>query len=74
MNCTIWHLAAAVPRASKAVPGPVTLGTSGAHGELKTHKMTTVWATTSKVNTKYNCDTFRFVLILLAQQRMSLVL
>lgn len=36
MNYTGWHLAAAVPRASKAVPGPVRVGTSGAHDKLKT--------------------------------------
>ena len=33
MNYSGWHLAAAVPRARRAVPGPVTVGTSGAHGE-----------------------------------------
>ncbi len=36
MNYSGWHLAAAYPRASKAVPGPVMVGTSGAHGKLKT--------------------------------------
>lgn len=35
MNYTGWHLAAAVPRASKAVPGPVRVGTSGAHDKLR---------------------------------------
>lgn len=33
MNYSGWHLAAAVPRARRAMPGPVTVGTSGAHGE-----------------------------------------
>lgn len=33
MNYSGWHLAAAVSRARRAVPGPVTVGTSGAHGE-----------------------------------------
>lgn len=36
MNYSGWHLAAAVPWARKATPGPVTAGTSGADGERKT--------------------------------------
>lgn len=36
MNYSGWHLAAAVPRASKAVPGLVMVCTSVAHGQLKT--------------------------------------
>lgn len=32
-----WHLAAAVPGASKAVPGSVGVGTSGPHDKLKTY-------------------------------------
>lgn len=52
MNYSRWHLAAAVPRASKAAPGPVTVCTSGAHGKPKTLETTAhplrVWATTSK--------------------------
>lgn len=52
MSYSGWHLAAAVRRAGKAPPGPVTVGTSGAHGELKMLSSTThpprVWATTSK--------------------------
>lgn len=36
MNYSGWHLAAAGPRVSKAVPGLVTVDTSGSHGELKT--------------------------------------
>lgn len=35
MNYSGWYLAAAGPRVSRAVPGPVMVGTSGAHGGLK---------------------------------------
>lgn len=33
-----WHLAAAVPRASRALPRPVMAGTSGVCGRLETLK------------------------------------
>lgn len=36
VNYIGWHLAAAVPRASKAVPGLDGMGTSGPHVKLKT--------------------------------------
>lgn len=70
MNYSGWHLAAAVPRASKTAPRPVVVCTSGGNGELKTLQTATqlmnVWAVTSKKKKRETaCLTFKLVLIFL---------
>jgi len=68
MNYAGWHLAAAVPRASKTLPALVKVGTSGAHGKLKmlwtaTHPMK-VWFTTSKEKMQFGSVALHFALSL----------